>query len=115
MSCAMIMEVDTPTLFDCDPNFVDRNGIPCNIYSEFDYCTTEGKYGKSWPQGYFADYADANGRTALVCPQCGCINTETPTLVPTLRPSVPTHSPSKHPSASAVGETHDVYSGLFDP
>merc|ERR1712168_1176417 len=39
------------------------------------YCKPTGDhYGKNWKSswGKFEKYADADGRTALVCPQCGC-------------------------------------------
>jgi len=46
----------------------------CQIYIDEQWCTNEGRYGQGWASrwGSFEDYADADGNTALVCPQCGC-------------------------------------------
>jgi len=46
----------------------------CQRYIDEQWCTKEGRYGQRWKSGWgsFEDYADADGNTALVCPQCGC-------------------------------------------
>jgi len=46
----------------------------CQIYADEKYCAN-GTYGSAWRKnswGTFEDYADLEGRTALVCPECGC-------------------------------------------
>jgi len=46
----------------------------CKIYAEKKYCAG-GTYGSGWLTflwGKFEDYADDAGRTALICPECGC-------------------------------------------
>ena len=54
----------------------DKAGNPktCQTYIDKQWCTMEGGYGTKWNSkwGSFEDYADAEGNTALVCPQCGC-------------------------------------------
>jgi len=46
----------------------------CQKYKDSYWCDYQGKYWFRWEErwGTFEDYADADGRTALVCPQCGC-------------------------------------------
>jgi len=55
-------------------NHRDNNPKTCQRYIEEKWCTEEGDFGPSWKDkwGSFTDYADANGNTAWVCPQCGC-------------------------------------------
>jgi len=45
----------------------------CEKYSSKRWCK-DGGYGPNWKPkwGLFEKYADAKGRTARVCPQCGC-------------------------------------------
>ena len=52
-----------------------RNGGDCDEYKMNNWCKEDGDhYGSAWESqwGYFSRYTDSNGRTALVCPQCGC-------------------------------------------
>merc|ERR1712142_885867 len=62
---------------ECDGNWVSgRNSNGCEEYGEKKYCKKGGDhYGDDWNHekwGKFEDWADDQGRTALVCPQCGC-------------------------------------------
>ena len=57
----------------CNPNFVDSIDETCEDYINKGYCSSNGGYGEWWPYGRtFEQYANANGETASVCPQCGC-------------------------------------------
>jgi len=76
---------------DCDPYWKKEglwrpyrrpqspNGIDvsdgCEEFSSKGLCKKDGDhYGDNWGKnGTFDDWADAYGRTALVCPQCGCL------------------------------------------
>merc|ERR1712168_1679810 len=55
-------------------NHNDDNPKTCQRYIEEEWCTKDGALGPRWKDhwGSFTDYADVNGNTALVCPQCGC-------------------------------------------
>jgi len=62
----------------CDSNWEARNHKPenpktCKIYAQKAYCANLS-YGDGWNLrwGKFENYADHLGRTALVCPECGC-------------------------------------------
>jgi len=62
---------------ECDGNWVSgRNTNGCEEYGDKKYCKKGGDhYGENWnlkKWGKFEDWADDHGRTALVCPQCGC-------------------------------------------
>jgi len=67
-------------LGDCDENWVSgRNSNGCEEYGDpnNNWCKKDGDhYGSAWKKnwGKFEDWADSRGRTALVCPQCGCID-----------------------------------------
>ena len=54
-----------------------RNSNGCEEYGNKKYCKKGGDhYGENWNRkkwGKFEDWADDQGRTALVCPQCGCV------------------------------------------
>jgi len=58
----------------CDENWVSGNNKGCDVYSRNQWCTREGGYGSSWEERWisFEKWADSLGRSALVCPQCGC-------------------------------------------
>ena len=61
--------------FGCDSGWRANNGKGCEEYARNKYCKKDGDhYGSGWlPRfGKFKDFADGEGRTALVCPQCGC-------------------------------------------
>jgi len=58
----------------CDPAW-SWNGFRCKDYKKKKWCKTDGDhYGPNWKKiwGTFKRWADAKGKTALVCPQCGC-------------------------------------------
>ena len=59
----------------CNSSFTDSSGDDCEKYKNGNYCSTNGDYGSGWQKswGTFEKYAK-NGQTAIVCPQCGCIN-----------------------------------------
>jgi len=65
---------------ECDENWKAKNHKPskvknCETYSNEGWCHKDGGYGPNWnfeDWNNFGKYADAAGRTALVCPQCGC-------------------------------------------
>merc|ERR1712142_1162711 len=66
--------------YNCDPNWKAWNGKTCGFYEQHDYCKKDGDhYGSGWRKGTwgsFEGWSDDKGRTALVCPQCGCqVNT----------------------------------------
>jgi len=52
----------------------DKVGNPktCQRYIDEQWCTENGDYGTAWRWGSFNDYANVEGQTARVCPQCGC-------------------------------------------
>jgi len=58
----------------CDSTWRSRSGKTCQSYAENRFCTQNGTYGSGWRKGYgtFENWADSEGRTALVCPECGC-------------------------------------------
>jgi len=59
----------------CDPAWKSWNGNRCKDYKKGKWCKTDGDhYGPNWKKtwGTFKRWADAKGKTALVCPQCGC-------------------------------------------
>jgi len=64
----------------CDENWKAKNHKTsdvktCERYSNEGWCHKNGGYGTNWDfyeWNNFGNYADAAGRTALVCPQCGC-------------------------------------------
>jgi len=49
-----------------------NNRKNCQRYIDEQWCTKDGGKGPNWRWGDFEKYADAEGNTALVCPQCGC-------------------------------------------
>jgi len=66
--------------FECDETWTAGNSKAhnvknCETYSDNKYCTKGGHYGPNWRRkwGTFEKFADDRGRTALVCPQCGCV------------------------------------------
>jgi len=64
----------------CDENWKAKNHKTsdvknCKRYSNEGWCHKNGGYGPNWnfdEWNNFGKYADVEGRTALVCPQCGC-------------------------------------------
>ena len=60
-------------LESCNPDFVDIDGDNCQKYIVNEWCSTFGGNGTGWDESYgtFEDFA-VNGKTAAVCPQCGC-------------------------------------------
>jgi len=60
----------------CDANWKSgKNTNGCKEYIVNEYCKKDGDhYGSNWATrwGTMEDWADEQGRTALVCPQCGC-------------------------------------------
>jgi len=66
-----------PVIGSCDStwtagNHKTSNPKTCKVYADRKYCAGE-TYGPGWKQkwGTFEDYADSEGKTALVCPECG--------------------------------------------
>jgi len=66
------------TIEECDSTWTAGNHktkVPktCEVYKAMKYCA-DGSYGSGWKNrwGTFEDYADSKGRTALICPECGC-------------------------------------------
>merc|ERR1712130_992349 len=57
---------------NCDPNWKDAHGLSCSEYQKLKICTPQGGYGPGWANLTFSDFSDCYGRTAKVCPQCGC-------------------------------------------
>jgi len=57
----------------CDSTWRSRDGTTCQRYAENRFCA-HGTYGSGWKESYgtFENWADSEGRTALVCPECGC-------------------------------------------
>ena len=61
--------------YGCDANWASSDGHDCDHYRNNDYCNEYwDHYGTEWEshKGKFAGWADARGRSALVCPKCGC-------------------------------------------
>ena len=61
--------------FDCDKHWKSHNGNRCQYYSRKKYCTEDGDVGPKWNTkkwGPLEGWSDDEGRTALVCPECGC-------------------------------------------
>jgi len=57
----------------CDPSWTSRTGKTCKDYEVNNWCTKDGNYGTGWEETFKDfDYWALNGRSALVCPQCGC-------------------------------------------
>jgi len=60
----------------CDGRWKAHNGNGCEKYGERNWCKTNGNhYGSNWNHKKwktFEHWADSEGRTALICPQCGC-------------------------------------------
>merc|ERR1712215_142046 len=59
----------------CDPAWKSWNGNRCKDYGKEKWCKTDGDhYGPKWEKkwGTFKLWANTKGKTALVCPQCGC-------------------------------------------
>ena len=59
----------------CDLGWKAHNGNGCEKYGQSKWCKTDGDhYGSGWKEKWenFEKWADDKGRTALVCPQCGC-------------------------------------------
>ena len=68
----------TSTVRSCNAGWHDRNSTydherDCDTYLREGWCEGDA-YGPNWKKewGTFEDLADADGNTALVCPQCGC-------------------------------------------
>ena len=65
------------THFKCDPDWKSwHHGNGCAKYKKDKWCTEEGDhYGPEWNPdwGKFEGWSDEKGRTALVCPECGCV------------------------------------------
>ena len=62
--------------FKCDANWIAHDGKTCQNYTQELLCKKDGDhYGPNWNRtelGSFQDWSDEKGRTALVCPGCGC-------------------------------------------
>jgi len=62
----------------CDENWVAKNGNGCEKYGKNEWCRKDKKgsdyYGRKWKARWrtFEHWMDREGRTARVCPQCGC-------------------------------------------
>merc|ERR1712042_408379 len=61
----------------CNKDWTASNDKPnnrknCQRYIDERWCTKDGGKGPNWRWGDFEKYADAEGNTAFVCPQCGC-------------------------------------------
>ena len=62
----------------CDSNWTNIADEDCEKYEEKKWCKKDGNhYGSGWDYEKFGtfdneDWADYEGRIALVCPQCGC-------------------------------------------
>merc|ERR1712142_967539 len=61
----------------CNKDWTASNDKPnnrknCQRYIDEQWCTKDGGKGPNWRWGDFEKYADAEGNTAFVCPQCGC-------------------------------------------
>jgi len=64
-----------PDTIRCNLHWESSNGGDCNEYKMNNWCKEDGDhYGSAWESqwGNFSGWADSNGRTALVCFQCGC-------------------------------------------
>merc|ERR1712087_114821 len=74
-----------PSCQQCDPSWKASNGRTCEDYENNNWCgrvSASGHchgdcpwlYGSGWKKewGKFEKYADGQGRSALVCPQCTC-------------------------------------------
>jgi len=62
-------------LFKCDGEWTSRGRGTCEDYQRNEWCKQNGDYGDGWilkTYNLYDDWADTFGRTALVCPQCGC-------------------------------------------
>jgi len=57
----------------CDANWISNSESTCKMYEDNNWCTKDGSYGTGWIDsfGIFDKWA-VDGRSALVCPQCGC-------------------------------------------
>ena len=69
------LELSHPNQPRCNPDFTDLWNDGCEEYNDYQYCTISGDYGVGWNKttdGVFDDYSKSN-QTALVCPQCGCL------------------------------------------
>ena len=62
--------------YKCDANWQANNGDGCQQYASKKWCKADGDhYGPEWNSlklGTFERWADDLGRTAEICPQCGC-------------------------------------------
>jgi len=58
----------------CDISWKSKSGYSCEKYRTNEWCRFNGDYGNGWQQGFgtFEEWTDVEGRSALVCPQCGC-------------------------------------------
>jgi len=59
---------------NCDSAW-NSKGDGCQKFADMKWCKKDGDhYGDNWLKewGTFEKWADGKGRTALVCPQCGC-------------------------------------------
>merc|ERR1719391_1627579 len=61
-----------------EENWVAKNGNGCEKYGKNEWCRKDKKgsdyYGRKWKARWrtFEHWMDREGRTARVCPQCGC-------------------------------------------
>jgi len=77
--------IPKPKPSGCDKNWESHNGDDCKKYKSKRWCKVNydrdgnmepDHYGGGWKKeerGKFERWADKWGRTALVCPQCGCV------------------------------------------
>ena len=70
-------DVDSPV--DCNPGYnswEDSVGRTCEYYRKHQYCRADGTQGRLWTSvansNETFDSYQANGYTAVNCPQCGC-------------------------------------------
>merc|ERR1719348_1172931 len=59
----------------CDVGWKSKTNKTCCEYETKEWCQRNGEFGKNWDKqewGTFDDWANEQGRSALVCPQCGC-------------------------------------------
>jgi len=71
------VELSSQIIGSCDSNWTasnhkTSNPKTCKVYAERKYCA-DSTYGPGWKEkwGTFENYADSEGKTALVCPECG--------------------------------------------
>lgn len=54
---------------ECNSQWKDKDGYGCEVYRKNKWCSANGGYGVNWNSWKFHSF---KGKTALVCPQCGC-------------------------------------------